>query len=119
MKTLSLEEAETILAEACSASAIAVPPMGFKFRTNDSALDLFSEFAGTGFSKSGSTSVEKRTTSNRSSSPRFAMQNRRAFLACSSFFPAMEPEVSKTNTTSLGTTLRGVTSTPGEANSRK
>ena len=84
-----------------------------------SALARFGLVASTSLSKSGSTSVEKRMISKRSPSLRFSTQNCSAFLACSSFLPAIEPEVSSTNATSFITTCFSFTSTPGEASSRK
>ena len=46
-------------------------------------------------------------------------ENWSAFFACSSFLPAIEPEVSSTNATSLETTCFSFTSRPGDASSRK
>ena len=69
--------------------------------------------------KSGSVSVEKRMISKRSSSFRFSTQNNNAFFACSSFLPAIEPEVSSTNATSFGITFVSFAPMPGDASSRK
>ncbi len=88
--------------------------MGFRPATNSCAL--FSDSLPTGSSRpnSGSASVEKRTISNRSSSPRFARQNDSARRACSSFCDAIEPEVSSTKQMSLGCTAVFSAVKPGE-----
>ena len=60
--------------------------------------------AATRLPNSGSASVENRMISKRSSAPRLARQNCSAFFACSSFAPAIEPDVSSTKQTSFGCT---------------
>ena len=102
-----------------NASSMAVPPMGLRSLMKSSALARLCLVALTSLSNSGSTSVEKRMISKRSPSLRFSTQNCRAFLAWSSFLPAIEPEVSSTNAMSFMTTCLSLTSTPGEASSRK
>ena len=102
-----------------SASSIAVPPMGLRSLMKLFALSRFALSAETSLSNNGSTSVENRAISKRSPSFRFSTQNSNAFLACSSFLPAIEPDVSSTNTTSFFTKLFSFTSTPGDASTRK
>ena len=67
----------------------------------------------------GSTSVEKRSTSKRSVSLRFSTQNASAFFACSSLPPAIEPDVSMTKHTSLGTDFLPFMLVSGAASNRK
>ena len=102
-----------------SASSIAVLPSGFNpFRKSIARL-RFSGLAVSTSPKSGSTSVEKRSTSKRSLSLRFSTQKASAFFACSSLPPAIEPDVSITKHTSLGTDLPFATAASGEASRRK
>ena len=103
----------------CNASSIAVPPLARSLPMNSSARSRFAIVASASLSNNGSTSVEKRRISKRSPSLRFSTQNCKAFFACSSFLPAMEPDVSSTNATSLGRILLSSTSRPGEASKRK
>ena len=57
------------------ASSIAVPPMGFNSLMKSLALSRLDSFARTSLSNNGSTSVENRMISKRSSSFRFSTQN--------------------------------------------
>ena len=101
------------------ASSIAVPPMAFKSLMKSSARARLAFDASASLLKSSSVSVEKRMISKRSSSFRFSTQNSSAFFACSSFLPAIEPEVSSTKATSFGITFVSFASMPGDASSRK
>jgi len=105
---------------AARASSIAVPPMGLSSFTKAAALARWSASAGASRPKSGSASVAKRTISKRSPAFRFCRQNWSARLAWSSLPPsAMEPEVSRTNTTSFWTICSPASRTEGDASSRK
>ncbi|MBK9966448.1 MAG: hypothetical protein IPP07_16765 [Holophagales bacterium] len=99
---------------------MAVPPIGFRPATKASARSTFASDGATSLPNSGSVSVEKRTTSNRSPSPRFFRQNASAFFACASFFPsAIEPDVSRTKTTSFFTIFSAAISCAGDRTRRK
>ena len=102
-----------------NASSMAVPPSGFRSLMNVCAFARLSFATSIILSKSGSTSVAKRSTSKRSPSFKFSTQNASAFFACSSFAPAIEPDVSSTNITSFGITFAFFASAPGDASSTK
>ena len=106
------------LSALCNASAIAVPPIGFRSAMKFEARLRCSESASTSLPKSGSASVENRTISKRSSPFKFSTQNSSAFFACCNFAPAIEPEVSTTKTTSFGAGLVSF-ATVGAARIRK
>ncbi len=81
---------------------MAVPPTALSPPMNSRARAMWAASAAWTAPKSPSASVEKRTISKRSAGFRLFTQYSRALRACSIFSPAMLPEVSKANTTSLG-----------------
>ena len=80
---------------------------------------MFAGLAGTRPPIWDSASVEKRMISKLSSGFRLARQKASAFFACSSFAPAIDPEVSRTKQMSFGWTAPFSMVIPGEASSRK
>ena len=87
-----------------SASSMFVPPIGLMSSINSIAFFLLSLFNSLTLPKSEDASVEKGIISKRSFLLRFSTQKRKAFFACSSFSPAIDPDLSITKTISLATT---------------
>ncbi len=98
---------------------MAVPPMASICSTKATAFWMFSLLAGLSSVKSGSTSVEKRTTLKVSCGLSRVTQYLSASLAIFMRSPFIEPEVSMTKVTRLPAISLGLTSVLGEMSATK